>query len=253
MEITHAHWEQRNLGVRSYEIKLSAKDTMEDFLLSERQLRDEGAEHIVVKAPVNTAEFLVGLPQAGYLFMEASVALSLRKSKYSCPAYIARFDRNIAVKAIDHTDDCQRIYDEIAKGIFNSDRITLDRTFSQEAASRRYINWMKDLRESGESIHEVCLGRDAIGFFIFKRIDARKARGILTGLYEEYAASGYGSVIMKKLCDTVWDQGYKTYYAAVTSNNLKALRANISFGSEIDGISYHYVKNVQSIGEGGGA
>jgi len=36
MEIIDAYWEERNLGVKSYEVILSQEDTMEDFILQEK-------------------------------------------------------------------------------------------------------------------------------------------------------------------------------------------------------------------------
>lgn len=245
MNVVDAFWEKRNLGIKSCEIMLSKDDTVADFLRQEQIILENGAKYIVVKTNVGLSDFLFELPKQGYIFIEASFFLSLKKSNYICPQHVSRFDRSIEIKIAETSDDSQRVFDEIGKGIFNTDRIALDKFFSQDIASVRYINWMKDLIDQGHVIYEVFLHNKPIGFFQFKKIDDDKVQGILTGVYEEYLTSGIGSLVMKKLYDTIWSSGYKTYYSTVVTNNIKALRSNMMFGSEVDNISYHYIKHIE--------
>jgi hypothetical protein len=95
----------------------------------------------------------------------------------------------------------------------------------------------------GDKIQEVVFKNKAIGFFILESINRDECRGVLTGLYSRYANSGLGPILMRCLFDTVWNFGYSLYHAQVVSNNPKALRANLMFGSEIHTIKYHFVKN----------
>lgn len=246
MDVIDSYWEEKNLGLRSFEIALSRQDTIIEFKQVENELINQKlAQYLVLKVPINAPDFLFGLPPLGYLFLETSFKLSLKKANYKCPRYIERFDKNLEVKIVHDHMGRERVYQEILKGIFNTDRIAIDPHFSQETASKRYVNWIDSLAQKGEPIYEVYLQNAAIGFFILQRIDKDNVRGILTGLYEDFQNSGYGILIMKKLNETVWENGYKTYSAHVASNNLKALRANLVFGSEIDDITYNYAKKVQ--------
>lgn len=244
MEIIDAYWEERNLGVKSYEIILSQEDTMEDFILQEKRLIENGTKFIVVKSPVNVPEFIFDLQRKGYFFIETAFSLVLKKNNFKCPTYIARRDHDFETRKLQTPDMIQRVYDEIAKGIFNSDRIALDKHFTQHIANNRYINWIKDLIVQGNAIHEIYYNGDPIGFFVFQKIDDKKVKGILTGTYEKYLTSGFGAVITNKLCNAVWTLGYTSFYVNVVSNNLKALRTNLLFGFEIEDISYHYVKHL---------
>jgi hypothetical protein len=246
MKITESFWEERNLGVKSYEITLDEKDCLDDFFTKELDLIKDGTRYLVVKAPVAEKDMLFKLPEAGYVFMETSFSLSLKRENYSCPAFLAKFDRNVDVLTVDHNDQFQRIYSEIEKGVFETDRIALDINFTQTIANTRYVNWIKDLVEHGSILHEVVVRGRPIGFFIVHELTPQKARGILTGLYKEYNSSGLGALVMKKLYDSVWQKEYCTYYATVVSNNLKALRSNLMFGSEVDSLYYHYVKHVST-------
>jgi hypothetical protein len=245
MEIVDAHWDERNLGLKTFEIILSDTDSLADFLREEERLiREKGARYLVLKTQANKPELLFGLPQANYQFVETAFRLILRKADYKCPPFITRLDRNVEVRATTDLADLQRIYGEISAGMFNTDRVAIDPRFSKELAARRYVGWIDSLVKQGTPIHEVLVQGKPVGFFLLKRIDADLAQGILTGLYEQYAPAGYGVLIMKKLNDAVWDAGYRTYLAQVSSNNGKALRTNLMFGSEIESFTYTYVKVV---------
>jgi hypothetical protein len=249
MEILPAIWEKRNLGRSAYEITLSSNDHFEDFLQQEERLQAAGGNYFVVKVPVNRPEFLAKLPTAHYYFVETSFNLSLKRENYSCPSYLQRIDRNLYVKAIETWTDRNRIYQEIAKGIFSSDRIALDPHFSREIANTRYELWIEDMQQQGAKIFEVYSKETAIGFFVVKRLDECRVRGILSGAYLCYQRSGFGALVLKKLCETVWEFGVNWYYAVVVSNNIEALRANLVFGATIESASYTFVKHVKANGE----
>ena len=245
MKVIDAHWDERNLGVKTFEILLSRDDRLEDFLAEEKRLIErEGAQHLVVKIPVNCPRFLYELPRHNYVFLETSFTLSLRKKNYVVPGFLARYEGTLSVNATNQPEDLDRIFREISRGIFDTDRVALDPRFGRDCAGRRYINWIRDLVRQGEPVYEVQIDQDPLGFFVLKGVDATHAQGILTGLYEKYENTGLGVLLMKKLTDTVWSLGYETYIAHVVSNNPKALRSNLIFGSVIDEIAYHYVKTM---------
>ncbi len=244
MEIIRTNWEERNLGLISFEVILAKGDTLQNFLEQEKILIEKGAKYIAVKAAVNDSDFLFELPANDYIFIEAGFSLLLKKNNYKYPLFIERFDGDITVKiALSHTDQ-NRIYCEIENNIFDSDRISLDPHFMTSIASTRYVNWIKDLVSQGCVLYQVFLKNDVIGFYVFKRIDNKKVQGVLTGTFKKYLNSGIGTVITKRLCDTVWGLNYDYLYASVVSNNIKALRTNLLFGYEIESISHHYVKHI---------
>ena len=246
MKVIDAYWDEKNLGLKSFEVSLDKNDSVEAFVEQEKEiLSKEGSKYIVVKVPPNNYEYLTSLPKLGYTFIEASLKLILRKRDYNCPRFVMRFDKDCKVESLEEEKDFQRVFREIEKGIFKTDRIAIDKDFSVDMANQRYINWIRSLKEKGEKIYEVYVKDKAIGFFILKHVDDANVQGILTGLYKEFEESGYGALIMKKLKDKVWELGYRTYHAQVVSNNVKALRSNLIFGSMVESINYHYIKKIR--------
>lgn len=245
MNVVEAFWDHENLAAKTFEVSLVETDSLADFEKVDRDLiENKHAEYIVLKCPVNMRDFLNELPRLGYAFREATFSLSLKKANYKYPAFVDRFDRNIQVTAISEAKDLQRIYSEISSGVFDTDRVSIDKKFGVEVGNKRYMRWIDSLVQQGQKIYEVSHNADPLGFFIFKPAGGDAARGVLTGIYKKYSTSGYGVIVMKKLNDMVWEQGYKTYYAQTASNNLKSVRVNFLFGCEIDDLFYTYVKHV---------
>lgn len=245
MTIVDAYWDERVLGVKCAEISLVASDTLDELVKVENGLIASGTQYIVVKAPVAAQECLFGLPRYGHVFIETAFRLVLKRQNYLCPAMVSRFDRNIDVVRVITPEAVERVFAEIAKGIFQTDRVAIDPAFGQEMANRRYVLWIKDLIALGHGLYEVITNGKALGFFVLKRVDEHTMQGILTGAYQEFQDTGIGALIMKKLYDKVWESGCSTYLAAVVSNNFKALRSNMMFGSEIEQLTYHYVRHCQ--------
>lgn len=244
MKVIETHWEQKNLGMKSYEVVLTSEDSVSEFLKLEQELVKRGAKYIVLKAPINRPDFLFEIPGADYTFVEATFSLTLKKRDYVCPSYLERFDRGLQVRTVTSDDDKARVYNEISKGMFTTDRVSIDSRFPQGTGSLRYLNWVKDLVAAGHGLYEVFSKDKPLGFFQLEKIDSTKVRGVVSGIYEEFSQSGMGSLISKKILDFSWSSGYQTYYASAVTNNLKSLRSNLIFGSQITNISYNYVKHV---------
>lgn len=235
-----------NLGIKTFEIRLTPEDKVTDLVSFENKILSEHERaYLLVRSPINVPELLNGLPDAGYKFIEAYIQLSLKKVDYIQPKFLNRLDSKATVKIADDLISQNRAFEEIAQGMFDTDRISIDNAFGPEYAAKRYTNWIRLLISNGRKIHEVFMEGEPIGFFILDPLNDQKVRGILTGLYKKYETSGFGTLIMKKLNDTAWELGHSTFLATVVSNNLKALRSNLIFGSTVTDIEHNYFKHLR--------
>jgi hypothetical protein len=245
MKVIEATWEKKVLETNCFDVEISPNDKIEDFFLMDEDLiKNKKAGYITVRTPSNSSAFLFGLPTRGYTFVEASLKLTLTKATYISPAFLDRFMSTTTVRELKKEDDYHRVFEEVAKGAFNTDRFYINPSISHKQATQRYINWIKTMIDAGEKIFEVYAKNEPVGFFIFKHVDAKAAQGILTGVYKKYSGTAYGTVVMKCLQDTVWELGYDKFLGRVVSNNVPALRLNLMFGNVIDEITYNYVKHV---------
>lgn len=244
MNITDAFWEYRNLGVKTFEISVSTEDTVENLLKEEQNLIEQGAQYLVLKVPVNMPAFIFGLAQAGYIFIETVCCMSLKKQNYRVPPHIQRLDRDMTVKRIGTDSERQEVFDEISKGMFESDRIAVDPFFNKTQACMRYINWLKDMNEQGCWLYQVIYKDKRIGFFNIKQIDEGKAYPVLGGVYTDYKNKGLGIFLTKKIYDTSWEEGFNTVITFIVSNNIVNIRTNLLYGFEIDTMLYTYIKHI---------
>lgn len=244
MQITHSYWDDKNLGSKSYELVLENEDTISSLHSASNDLLNNlSANYVVVKVPVNLPRFLYELPQLGFYFLEAGIKLILKKRDYRSPNILRRLSQDASLSEV-QPNELHRVLFEIQKGIFKTDRIAIDKNFGVKISNERYINWLNSLVNQGEKIFEVNIKNKPIGFFVVRPGPNNVYNGILTGLYKDFEKSGYGSVLMKKLNEYVWDSGAQTYVAHVSSNNINALRSNLVFGSMIDSMTYNYVKKL---------
>lgn len=244
MTTTHAVWELDNLGVNAYEIALDASDTPEALAREEARIRAEGAEYIVLKTPVDCPQWLFSLCRMGYDYVETVFHVMIRRDEYHMPASIARFDRGLEVAERTGQADRERICGLIRRGVFRSDRVSIDPAFGPQKGGNRYANWLESMLARGGYLYEVlCMGKP-IGFFVICRKDENTVDPVLMGMYDEDGDRGMGALLHKKTLDTCFTHDCRRLTSTIVSNNAKVLRVYVNAGATITDTLYTYVKHV---------
>ena len=244
MKIVHADFEKKNLGVDAYEVRPEAGDTVADYAREEARLIAQGANYLVVKAPVNSADWLFGLPKMGYTFVETVFHVALRAGDYQMPYDVARFDRGLTVVECREEAQREQVYARVREGVFKSDRVSIDPAFTPEQSGNRYANWLKQLANDGGKLYEALRGEKAFGFFAISRVDERTVDPVLMGLYDEAHDRGMGALLHKKTLDTCFTWPCERLTSTIVSNNFKVLRVYVNAGATITDTEYTYVKHL---------
>lgn len=240
MQITDAVWEQRNLGVSCYEIKIEHQDTLEDVSRKYDELTEK--QYMVVRIP-SDCHWAVGFFQdRGYRFIEAALTIThkfdlipeLRKTKkiFSRCSYSEMTEKDIS-----------QLYDEIDKGIFKTDRIYLDPYFKKELAAQRYKNWIGDLISKGGYLYKATLDDEAIGFFSSTQIQPGVIVGALGGVYSAFEGTGYGVCVQYAAHIFSMDHNIKKASCKVSGNNIGIIEADLMLGDKISGVEYVFIKH----------
>lgn len=243
MKTTHAVWELENIGADAWEISLDAQDTPEALAAEEARLRALGAQYIVVKTPVNCPALLFGLPRLGYTFVEMVFHVMIRREAYHMPDTIARFDRGLRVVEIREESERERVYALIRRGVFVSDRVSIDPAFGVSKGGNRYANWLESMLRKGGFLYEVLSGEKPIGFFVICRKDENTVDPVLMGMYDERNDRGMGALLHKKTLDTCFTHPCKRLTSTIVSNNAKVLHVYVNAGATITDTLYTYVKH----------
>ena len=185
MKTFHAAYEKRNLGVDAYELRPEPGDTPETLVAEEKRLAAAGAQYLVMKTPVDSPEWLFGLPKLGYTFVEMVFHVAIRAKEYHMPEEIARFDRGLTVAERTEAPDRERVYALIRSGVFTSDRVSVDPAFTLAQSGTRYANWLAQMLANGGKLYEVLQKDRPVGFFVITRVDDRTVDPVLMGLYDE--------------------------------------------------------------------
>lgn len=241
MNIIHATWEQRNMGVDCIEIVLDKKD---DPVEVRRAIEEADAEYTVVKVPSAMAEMAFMVQAAGYKYVEC--LFSLRRSTEK-PVLTPMQEKLISFSdCVPMTeDDYERLFSEVRNNMFDTGRVYLDPYFTKEQANNRYVGWIKDEIERGTGFCKLIFKGEEAGFFALKEMRPGVLFPFLAGLYPGGPkALGLGYVLCYHEIMKAAENGAKTITGSVSSNNIPSLAALTAYGYTVDGAVSVFVKHI---------
>ena len=242
MHILKAYWEKRNLGVSCTEINADLDDTVDDVRAAIRLLSDD---YVVAKVPVPRTDLLFFFQEAGYAVIEVTLRLRMRLRELVYPPLYKRYEKHLTFREAKEEDVC-RIMLEIQAGVFATDRVSLDPRFTPDQAAIRYRNWVEEELHRSSKVYITMFKSDEIGFSLLRNDGGGRFCGLFGALYSEKNktalgfAVGLGNMIKAK------ELGGTTIETTVSTNNLAALKMNLSIGYEVSDIFYVLVKHVES-------
>ena len=237
MEITNAFWEKRNLGVETLEVQINENDGIDEI---GQRLLTLDAEYIVVKVPSERSDILIALQQKGFLYIEDMIHMVSHLEEVAYPPVVQRLRKQIVTKLME-PQDMKILKEEIEKGLFSTDRISIDPYFTQAQAANRYNGWIEDELARGTSLYKYQLKEKTIGFFGLREIGDEHYTSFLGGIYNEYRKGGIGVIV--KTPDVVKEMGGKSVDTYVSSNNIVQIRSLLFNGYHIDKSMHTLVKH----------
>ncbi len=237
MRIVNAVWEERNLGITTTEITIEKADDADNV---SKKLDMIDSEYSVVKVPSERGDLLTVVQKSGYQFIEDMIHVEHDLKEIEMNRVLKRLYEKTSYKEMTEAD-FEQLQDEIAKGMFDNDRISNDNYFEKGISSKRYMNWTKDLRDKGAMFFAITYGEDNVGFVVLEKKDNNEYRSVLGGGYEKYRKSGIG--IIQKEPEITRSLGGKRLVTSVSSNNVGQLKALIMNGYKPYAIDYVLIKH----------
>ncbi|NME82785.1 hypothetical protein [Clostridium sp. SM-530-WT-3G] len=237
MKIIDAFWEKRNIGVDTIEIIIEEKDTIDDI---EETLRKIDSQYIVVKVPAGKIDAMFLLNKLGYNFIECIIRVTHDLENIELKGIPKRLSDNVSYSLMNEKD-YSVLFDEINKGMFTTDRIYLDPSFTIEQASKRYIGWIKDELSKGAEAFKLVYKEKHVGFFMLKEIEKDTYYPFLAGIYNDYRNTGLGYIFnYKPLCEVV-KKGGKMVSTYISTNNSNTVRMHSILGFQFNETNYVYI------------
>ncbi len=243
MEVVDAYWEKRNFGYDVVEITVNKNDLVDvDNIIKmlDLQYRDR---YVVLKIPVAHLDFLHQAETLGFNFMEVSITIVKRLGDENGFTPLNEVDNPLMLELVDGDSAFLNVLENIENSMFMTDRICLDPVLSQSVATKRYVNWMKDLYYTNERCELRCYvdkkTNVRVGFVANLHNERKKVvQGVLGGIYKEYQHLGYFPFTLKVLEDYFGRIGIKRIKNAISSNNLQVLRIYSEFGYRVHSSEY---------------
>ena len=237
MKIVDAVWEKRNLGVSTFEITIENEDSLTDV---ENAVSDLACDYTVVKLSAQRNEFLPFLQMKGYIFIEDMIHLEHDLSVIPMNPIVKRLYDRTSFRRMNN-DDFIQLKEEILKGMFDTDRISLDKNFDSGASAKRYLNWTEDLKDKGALFYVITYGKDSAGFVVLDTKDNISYNSVLGGGYEKFKKTGIG--IIQKEQEITRELGGKRVTTSVSSNNVGQFRALIMNGYKPYAVDHVLIKH----------
>ena len=240
MKITDAFWEVRNLGVSTQEVEIDEKDRMEEI---EAAMNQVNAGYQVVKVCTGRLDVNEWLSEHGFHFAEASIKFSHDLKEFACSSLISRICKD--VKLVQMTvSEKETMTEQIHKGMFRSDRISLDSAFSPEQSAKRYLCWIEDELKEESKLYTYSYKGQPIGFCLLKEYGQDNYYSVLGGVYNAGIRMPLGSVLIYKQLEELKEWGAKGIYTCVSTNNSQIIRVHVQYGYVLTNISYVFVKHM---------
>lgn len=245
MEIVHADWERRNMGVSCDEVSFNDMDTVEDGL---RALAELDADYTVVRVTPYRPEWAFALAERGYVFVETMVHIAHSLTDLPALTGVQRALYDELVCAPMDTDDLIELDAMLRRGIFSTDRVSRDPYFTATQASNRFVGWVHDEVEGGGVPHKLVFDGLNVAFFLNKDRGGGRWITLLNGIYPDRGFTGLGFFLNYRQLEDAIAGGARRMDAYVSSNTPKGMRVQLSVGYQLQDMSYVYVKHRRSDG-----
>lgn len=239
MEIIHAIWEKRNMGVDCYEVNIEEGDSQEMFVEKKHEFE---TDYTVVKVQSDNVEYGLFLQEQGYKYIETMILFKTNAKLPNVNALQKRMLDNMSYMEMPENEK-NYLFEQIRGGMFTTDRIYKDPVFSKQQASERYIGMLNDEIERGCMLYSIYYKDKYVGFFSLRN----KGNGVfnppLAGIFQDVKLPGVGiSMDYFEIMETMKSGGNKVY-ASVSTNNRGAFTIPIMLGYSIEKMENVYIKH----------
>lgn len=240
MNIIDAVWEKRNLGINTTEIIVDKEDSVDEVA---QILRSLSTKYQVLKLPCAMIEHAWMAESLGFRHMETIMKVSYDLNKLVISPSLARLNEAVSYSMMTESD-VEQLFEEIRKGMFQTDRVSLDPYFTLQQSAHRYIGWLQDEIERGSFFYKYIYKDNAIGFFTLKHVEETVFYPFLAGLYLDYQKSPLGAIYLYKPLLEAKRLGGKTVNTYFSLNNYNAARMHINCGFAFVDAQNVYVKHL---------
>lgn len=239
MKTVHAVWEQRNLGVNCYEITIELDDAIDNVKETISKLE---ADYLVVKVPTEMPKICIYLQEKGFNFIEALISCVNMAELPKLNKVQQRVADSLTYSEMDD-GDLDELFVEVKGNMFENDRVSIDKNFTQEQANNRYIGWICDELKLGSKIYKMIFRGDVVGFFVLRKTDEKTMVAVLGGIYKKYRSYGFGLCMNYLQIAEGMKQNVKKIKTTFSTNNRASTAMHLALNYNLEEQYYVFVNH----------
>lgn len=240
MRIIDAFWEKRNLGVEAAEIICNPGDEPATL---QKTIESQTASYQVLKIPAGQTGLYAMAHDCGFRFIETQMEITTALDNFFPEKHLVGKLPQMSYAPMDGADK-KELASEFAKGIFHTDRISLDPHFSVAIANVRYKNWLDDALARGAVLFKVQFNKNTVGFFALSESEAGAGSAFLCGLYRHKRGQGLGRGIIYFPLLECLHRGLSFHTTYISLNNLPILNLHLQFQGTAGTITQVFIKHL---------
>lgn len=210
-------------------------------------IQDLSEDFRVVRTPVQRIDFAEMLSELGFYFSEALFRLRADVTRLSSISRNELRSRRLELSTATFSE-LEIVRDAVLGSLFETDRISLDPSMLSNLSAIRYWNWICDELEQGGEVKLLKSSSRLLGFFVIRATENQVVHVALSGSLIGGERASAGLALQHAVIHACDERGASGVDSRVSSNNLKALRANLAAGYEIIGCEYVFTYRAASVG-----
>lgn len=232
INIIDAFWEKRNLGISIYEVTIEERANVEEL----DSIDKLNGDLIFVKINSNNTDVIERISQKKFTYTENQFSIQKKIKNHIVSDLHLTTLKFLESHPISNLSEAEIIFDELDRGLFTTDRISLDKNFGIQTSNLRYKNWIYDMINSGN--YECCIirtknNKTPVSFYINK-YDGDISQCILGGVFNDFKNRGFGHSFIYFSIENSIKQNCKILKTQISSNNIPVFNIYSSvFGFEI--------------------
>lgn len=226
MKIINAEWEKRNLGKKTLEIEIEKEDTLNDIV---KVVNNNIIDYFVIKLPIFRFDLICPIQDLGFRYIET---LNLSKVDTSYLPNLNKINKRFLSQmtySLMNFEEKESLFEHVEKNLFDSDRISVDTSFSKDLSAKRYQGLIKDELNNGAKLFKINYKKNMVGFFLIKDHQLYSISN-LAGIFKEYQKLGFGVLLNYFIIKECFKNKIKILKTAFSSNNYGAFNIHNNLG-----------------------
>jgi hypothetical protein len=222
MQVINAYWDEKVSGYKTCEIVFEKAESFQSY--KDAEIEKE-FRFSVAKIPIGNLRLVHQLEEIGYRYLENQLFLSfdVDQLEYIKSKWYRLFN-GFTYKLLTTSEELAYLTGQVSDKMFEADRYSQDPFWTNDISSKRYVNWITGLFETGKvRFYTMIKNGVDVGFFAIRSESEKTNSCPIAGIYNQYKFSGYIFVLVHDILTISREERANKFVTSISSNNSNLL------------------------------